>query len=343
MRGIVLIIAMSMLVACAAAQSVWAESAEVWMCHRTPDVLFEEGAEWDLVKGNLDVLQVYIGWVEKCSPDRLKKLATVLNENDIKLAMECGGTLEFAPLDDTNGERSAEMELPKIRELADAGITLSYLCIDGPVSRIFHTGRAGTGFDSVDRCVDELVDYLRAVRAVFPHIQFYVITNFPNWGWKGGVWYHAHGPNRNSWGDYYDVIRTIIKKTREADVEIRGVQCDNPYDYAIGEVRSAKLADPTEVDWLGRVRELEEYVESERLEFNLIINSERAGNESDRAFYEETLKLLNTYRASGGTPKRYVVQSWYPYPKKVAPEAEPFTMTALVKEVIKRVKGVDEK
>jgi len=71
---------------------------------------------------------------------------------------------------------------------------------------------------------------------------------------------------------------------------------------------------------------------------NLIANSERGGMQSDALFAEETQKMVDAYRKAGGRPDRWIVQSWYPNPKRIAPETDPTTMTGLVKAVIERVR-----
>jgi creatinine amidohydrolase len=70
---------------------------------------------------------------------------------------------------------------------------------------------------------------------------------------------------------------------------------------------------------------------------NLIVNSEAGGNTSDEAFCNDTLAFVDAYRAAGGSPKRWIVQSWYLHPKQVVPESEPHTMTALVRAVIEKL------
>ncbi len=315
-----------------------AQRPEVWMCHHELWDLAEPDADWDFVREDLDGVKLYIGSVQKSPEDRLRKLARALREAEIKVAVECGGTLGFAPLDDTNGEKSAEIELAKLRKWTNAGGALHYLDLDGPVRRLLYPGRNRQGFTSIERCVRELMDYMKAVRAVYPDIEFFALTNFPNWGYRGDVSYHARGPKRQDWGDYHEVITEIMRQCRAAGVPLKGLTCDNPYEYAIGERRSATLEDPQKVDWLARIRALEEYIEGEGLEFNLICNSEAGGKESAQAFYARTLKYLDTYIEAGGTPKRYIIQSWYPHPREVLPETGEHTMTALLKAVIERVR-----
>jgi len=349
MKGILIVIGVLLSSVSSAPQTRPAARPEVWMCHREPTVLAEHPEQWAFVREHLDGIKLYIGTLRKAPADKLRKLAALLKQNNIKVAVECGGTLGYAPLDDTNGEASAKIELKAFRRFVQCGGTIDYLDMDGPVRRLLYPpkGRKGTkkrkGFTSIDRCADELLDYMRAVRKVYPRIQFFVLTNFPNWGYKGGVSYHARGPKRNDWGDYFDVLQTILRKTQAGKISLLGVTVDNPYDYATGQRVSVKIPDPSKINWIARIRDLEEYVEGRGLQFNLIFNSERGGKESAERFYEETLKFIEVYQAAGGSPKRYIIQSWYPHPKKVLPETEPYTMTALVKEVIKRIKGVSDK
>lgn len=107
-------------------------------------------------------------------------------------------------------------------------------------------------------------------------------------------------------------------------------------------MKSVNLEDPSQVDWISRLRDLENYVESQGMEFNLIVNSvERL--EVDAATYcEETLALIDLFENAGGTPKRYIVQSWGHHPAKMLPESDPVSMTGLTRAVIMKVKGIED-
>ncbi len=326
-----------------AAKTQPAES-EVWLCHSNLDALVAEDAEWAYVREHLDGIKLYIDKVggrraNRASDETLKRLVRLCEKDGIQLAVECGGTLEFAPLDSNNGERSAEIEFAKIKRLTEAGGNLAYLDVDGPIRRLLYPGTARQGLPSVDACATELVDALREHRKAYPDLRFWLLVNFPNWGWKDGVSYHARGPQRQDWGDYLPVLQTVLRRTREAGVPFDGVTVDFPYDYAVGKHRSVNLKPPTQVDWIARIRDLEGYVEKEGLEFNLIVNSEAGGQASDEAFYHDTLAYVDAYLAAGGSPKRWIVQSWYPHPKQVVPETAPHTMTALVRAVIKKLRS----
>jgi hypothetical protein len=150
------------------------------------------------------------------------------------------------------------------------------------------------------KAADELVDALKLHRAAHPETKYWLLTNFPNWGWRGDVSYHARGPQRQDYGDYDQVVRIVLEKLRAAEIPLDGVTVDNPYDYLVGEHFSVKLADPKSVDWLARVRSYEDFAREQGLTFNLIVNSQRGGQESDERFFRETLQMVDTYQRAGG-------------------------------------------
>ncbi|MBI4244858.1 MAG: hypothetical protein HY606_12275 [Planctomycetes bacterium] len=314
---------------------------EVWMCGAVNQDLIDE-SKWDFVRKNLDVLQFYINWVDECRMDKLKEIVAVLNSNNIKISIECGGTVEFMPLDDTNGERSAELAINACNKIKRAGGTVSYLTLDGPIRRLLYPqesiGKDAKGFDSVDQCVDELIDFMKEVLKELPEIKFILLTNFPCWGYKGDVSYQAQGAKKQDYGDYYDIITAVVKKTKKAGVKFLALTVDNPYEYAVGEHESANIPDPSKIDWIGRLRDLENYIKKQGWEFNMIFNSEKGGFTSSKLFYKNTLKFIKKYQTAGGAPNRYIIQSWYKYPDKTVPEDEQYTLTNLVREVIKRIK-----
>jgi hypothetical protein len=309
-----------------------AKEPGIWMCHSEPQQLVAEGADWDTARENLAGVKLYVDWMRKAPMPALQELAQTLKTHGIEVAVECGGTLDFGPMDDTNGEWSAEHELRSFRRYAEAGGRLDYLDIDGPVRRLLYPIGDREGFTSMERCAEELIDYMQAVLEEFPEIRFFLLTNFPNWGYEGGPSYHGRGPNRQDWGDYGKVLDVVLPKLKAAGMPLAGLTVDTPYEYVTGVRPSAALEAPQEVDWLARVRELEERAEAADLDFNLIVNSEEGGNTSAELFAERTRAFVKLYETAGGSPARYVVQSWYPEPKKAVPESQAHTMTWLVNE-----------
>lgn len=322
---------------------------EVWLCagDRIMELL-QPGAEWPFGKRHLSGIKLYIGQLhgKRLEPreqtiERLRPLVRFVRAHDLQVAVELGGCLDFSPMDDTAGEWSARHELAALAHFYAAGGRVDYLDLDGPIRRLLHpeNRRDGRRFDSIDKAADELVDALKLHRAAHPETKYWLLTNFPNWGWRGDVSYHARGPQQQDYGDYDQVLRIVLEKLRAAEIPLDGVTVDNPYDYLVGEHFSVNLADPKAVDWLARVRRYEDFAREQGLTFNLIVNSQRGGQESDERFFRETLQMVDTYQRAGGRPTRWFVQSWYPHPKQMLPETAPPSMTALVKAVIERVRG----
>lgn len=319
---------------------------EVWLCvgGRIADLLSPE-AEWPYVKRHLAGVKLYVDQLRTnrrrgagATLDQLQQLVRLTRAHNLQVAVELGGCLDFAPMDDTAGEWSARHELAAIENFHAAGGKVDFLDIDGPIRRLMRPNnrRDSRSFDSIEKAADELVDALRIHHEAHPETQYWLLTNFPNWGWRGDVSYHARGPQGQDYGDYDQVVRIVFRKLHAAGISLEGVTVDNPYDYLIGEHRSVKIADPTSVDWLGRVRDYEDFARRQGLKFNLIVNSERGGQQSDELFCRETLQMVDTYLEAGGRPDRWFVQSWYPHPKRIVPESAPHTMTGLLKAVIER-------
>ena len=314
---------------------------EVWLCAGERIIeLLRSDAEWSFVKQHLSGIKLYVDQINQAQPEQLQQLARLVKENGYQVAVELGCCLDFAPMDDTAGEWSARHELAKIEKLYAAGGKVDFLDLDGPVRRLMHPDhrRDGQSFQSMETAADEVVDSVRIFHAAHPEIRFWHLTNFPNWGYRGDVSYHARGPKRQDYGDYDEAHRLVYGKLKAAGDGLSGVTIDNPYDYLMGEHFSVKLPDPKAVNWLQRVRDYEDRCRAEGLDVNLIVNSERGGHQSDELFCRETLQMVETYVKAGGRPTRWFVQTWYAHPKQIVPETAPSSMTALVKAVIQAVR-----
>ena len=246
---------------CSAQSPAGPEQPEVWLCAGGDLLdLLDPDAEWPVVKQHLSGIKLYIDMLNKARPEQLAQLVALVREGDYQVAVECGCCLEFAPLDETNGETSARIELAKIDKFYAAGGKVDYLDLDGPIRRLMHPGgrRDARRFESMEKAADEMVDAVRMLHQAHPEIRFWHLTNFPNWGYRGDVSYHARGPRRQDYGDYEPAHRLALQKLKAAGIELEGVTIDNPYDYLIGEHRSVNLKDPKRVNWLDRVRSYED-------------------------------------------------------------------------------------
>ncbi|MFC1736471.1 hypothetical protein ACFL1X_10145 [Candidatus Hydrogenedentota bacterium] len=300
---------------------VAAKNPEVWMCVHHPFDLVAPGGDWDFVRENLSGFKMYIGDLWKAPEETLKVFVGMLKENGIKFAIECGG-----------------VNIPSTLRVMDrihaAGGKVDFLDMDHPMRRTMEQGQKKGVTVSPEEAADKLVAYMQGVRKKYPETGFWLLSNFPNWGYRGDVSYHARGANRQDWGEYDDVLRAALKKTKEAGIPLEGLTVDNPYEYVTGIRESNKLDDPSKIDWMKRLRTLEDFVRDAGLNFNLIIISEDGGKMSEHMFYERCMALVDIYNKAGGAPERLMVQSWYKHPVNTIPETAPHTMTNLVKDII---------
>lgn len=340
------------------------KTPQVWMAVLPADVLIGAEPQWDFVVKHVDGVKFWTQQIDDPakdwpfqgnvdSPDALKKLIAILSRNHIPMIIEKGCWPQQTanpftdkmggkpgPFDDTYAQRAADCELERIKRVEALGGKVRYFDVDGPIRHMLYPVTGCAGFPTVERAAQEFAKYMVAVHRVYPDVEFFALTNFPNWRWKGGIAY----PGCANWGDYYTAVTAIIRNAKKAEAPLRGITVDNPYDFAMGRVRVPGVkTDPSEIDWMGRILELERYVHSRGLEFNLIVNSSVAGETSSELFNKETLEFIDCYKKRGGKPDRYIVQSWYTHPtrEEMLPETSPNTFTWLVKEVIKRVKGTE--
>jgi hypothetical protein len=100
-------------------------AAEVWLCagERISALMRPQG-EWPVVKQHLSGIKLYIDQLNRASPEELAALVDFLKEHRYQVAVELGGCLDFAPMDDTAGEWSARHELAKLAKFTRQGARL---------------------------------------------------------------------------------------------------------------------------------------------------------------------------------------------------------------------------
>ncbi|MCK5852283.1 hypothetical protein KAH27_04560, partial [bacterium] len=165
----------------------FAKEPEVWMCVTpSPDFdktfsLLNSSQDWSYVRTHITGIKFYIGMISKKSKEDLSRMADMCKKNNLKVAIECGGPL--TPLwGDMAGEKSAKIELNVIEKWYEAGGTVDYLDLDGPVRRLIDLNNDcirndSNCFTSITRCADELVDYMKAVVKRHPKLRFFLLTN----------------------------------------------------------------------------------------------------------------------------------------------------------------------
>jgi hypothetical protein len=303
----------------AAGNLVCAAEPVIWLSPNASNTLQLVERAWPVEAGKeIGGVKFYVDWLARTPETDLRRMVALVKERQLRVAVEVGGLLNH-DWGDQIGERSAETELAKLRRWRDAGGRLDVLELDGAIRRAM--GFDAWGQDPAKRFTDytaiarELDEYLLLVAKEFPETKFHLLVNFPNWGWRGGPDFHARGPNRQNWGDYFAALSAVLPVTQATGPKFSVLTIDNPYGYATGKT-----------DWLGRIEDLCAVARTNGLACALILNDEQGGKKSDQAFADGTLAYAKLVRERGLRFEHLIVQSWYPYPNEVVGDKLPAQM-----------------
>ena len=213
-----------------------------------------------------------------------------LQRNNIKLAINTGGAT-WAQADDRR-RRVFDNSIDVLHRMKRLGGKVDYISLQSILSK---PNRRGEAEYPMDKRIQDAVAYGKAAREVFPGVAIGLIDALP-----------SHGK------DYRGPYRVLRDALDQAGIGLSYVHLDMPFEIPATERRG--------ITWQS-VRMLEGYVEDELgLPFGLFMVSRRAGQHSSRMVYERTLSFLDCYAGLGGTPRDYVVTSFFRYPERTIPE-----------------------
>ncbi len=340
---------------------------KIWLNHfRLGDLAAAEDGQWTITAKGTDTVFFALNTVWplpqpmrlSIPPDVTAATCRNLREKGIRIGIECGymdhpiqllepsnpasdalPSREMPKMGKGIGRITARAEIAKLRPIWQAGDAPDFLVLDDPMRRLLIPGQdvlgqCVPGMPSIEAAAAEVVGYMQTMREKFPRVQFVIILNFPNWGWRGQPAYTV-APNRPSplnWGDAAVVLDGLYAAVDEAQLSIHALQGDFPWRYFSEAPISAIAAT---VDWQQRLLELEAYARARGSRFHLVSNSE-TGYLSAEAFAKDSLSYLDAYLAAGGKPDHFVVQSWYPHPKNLLPENDSDAATWLAARFIER-------
>ena len=324
---------------------------KVLMCQGKPWELTQAN-QWKKVSKNLDYFKFYIDQIDdnRYSLQEKQAFITVLNTNKIEIAVEMGGLLAHQSVHDTlTADFSFMQEYQKIQSLikpSDIGGyngNVDVIDMDGSLRRVLFENQNGNNLTE-QKAINEFMDVILLWQNKFPNVKINYLVNFPNWGWKGDFAYFnlVNAKGDKGYGDFYDMLNKVFVAAQNRGVQINGLTVDCPYDYVLGIAKSNQASKIQTINWFQRLLELENMVKSHGWEFNLIFNSQKAGEKSrgsNKDFSDNVMNYLNDYLNLSGNPDGYWVQSWYYYPNVFIPEDSLYTMTHLSHKVIKRVKN----
>jgi hypothetical protein len=256
---------------------------------------------WSELKDKVSVFKFYR---DTLAPNNIRGFATpqlanainFLKKNNIRIAVEVGGTLGNKNFCDRPnlGEESAKTEYKKISNLIKLGAQIDYIVLDGPISRTIKNGRAKNCEYSLDRSINELINYLNYMHDKLPKTQFGLLVNFPNWTYNG-----IRGNRVRSWAgiDYADVLKQVFSKTDKAGVSFSLFEIDNPWDYLEKNPINARI----------RLQQLVSQAKSFGKQVNIIANTDRGWHNDHNRPFPNTL----TPTQKKGKPRFKTLQDRY--------------------------------
>jgi hypothetical protein len=218
-------------------------------------------------------------------------LLPYLKKNNIKLAINAGGATWLR----ANARRRElfEAEIGLLRRIKRLGGNVSYISLQSVLSKPMR--RKDAPQLAMDQRVAGVVEYAQAARTVFPDVQIGIIDALLSQG-----------------REYKAPYRQLVDALDRQHLKLAYVHLDVSF--------KAPQTRQKGVTWQA-IHELERYVETDLgAQFGLFAQSRKAGQTSSAAFHHDVLAALDCYAGSGGTPREYIVASWFPYPDRTIPE-----------------------
>lgn len=316
----------------------------VWMNVYHPADLVDTG-KWEYVSANVDTVSLFIDYLNQTDSDTIREFASMLNRTGIKLGVECAGicdwyTDKYVAGTDSLGRLSAQLEIDRLKRLKKAGKNVDYVIFDHPLTRAIYPNEDYSlpARMTYAQAAEQLAYAMTYWKKEYPDIRFIYCVNFPNHGWKGSLAYYKL-VDKYGRGDFYEEFQVVLSAAEKAGVKFYGLLADNPYEYATGKRYSSQEELIANINWMARLLDLEREVKSKGLVFALFFNSETPGTKGPEGeYYRQTISYINDYTKNGGKPDINFIESWYKYPLESVPESEKYSMTYIVKDVIKQIK-----
>jgi len=218
-------------------------------------------------------------------------LEPYLRGNRIKLAVDATGVV-WAQAPGRDKAFAANIQL--LDRLKRLGIDVHYISLQSVLSKPLV--RAGRTIEyPLGKRNQDVIVFARASRSIYPCAEIGIIDALP-----------SHGK------DYRRPYRQLRDAMSREGLNLSYIHVDMPFE--IPHERQLGITWQT-------LREVERYVEEELgLQFGFFTTSHTGGNISSKAFHERVMAGLACYSGATGTPRDWVIASWFPHPGKTIPE-----------------------
>ena len=218
-------------------------------------------------------------------------LEPYLRGNRIKLAVDATGVV-WAQAPGRDKAFAANIQL--LDRLKRLGIDVHYISLQSVLSKPLV--RAGRTIEyPLGKRNQDVIVFARASRSIYPRAEIGIIDALP-----------SHGK------DYRRPYRQLRDAMSREGLNLSYIHVDMPFEIP----HELQLG----VTWQ-TLREVERYVEEELdLQFGFFTTSRTGGNISSRAFHDRVMAALECYTGAMGTPRDWLIASWFPHPRKTIPE-----------------------
>ena len=192
--------------------------------------------------------------------------------------------------------------IPSIKLLEQNGLVISHLALQSVLSKF--KARSMTPeqrIQEIRKRIETTVPKLVWLRKTFPQSKIGIIDALP----PKGV-------------SYADPYADLLAKSRSAGAPIQFIHVDAPYS-AIEKTLGWK-----------KLHQLKKTISRDLdLEFGIIVTDNIGGMESNKAFYNQVMRMSRKY-PEAAYPDYFILMSWYHHPKYAVRQADPqgeYTMT----------------
>ncbi len=302
-----------------------------------------------------DVVILNIAVIKKYTKAELDTLSSFYINNNVSIAVECNGLVSvFGSNSFHTSEKSMAYnsvnhpekgEYTILSPMIEKGVKISYLIFKDPVTNALYTDNDHKTFDnrymSIAEASAQTVEAMKFWREHIEDVQFVFGVDYYNYGWKNEYAYDFVYQNNFGEGDLYYELDLISAEAEAVNIPLYGVLIHNPYDYAMGRNTSSvqTITTPSKVDWMKRIRDLENECNTRNINFMLTLDSIATGNEGDNLkYFLEQMRYINKYAEAGGTPDVYAVKSGKSYPTLKYQLTSEYSLAWNTQNIINQVK-----
>ncbi|NUN95886.1 MAG: hypothetical protein HUU16_06910 [Candidatus Omnitrophica bacterium] len=258
--------------------------------------LFEHPDEWVEARNLIHAIGYYDHAINRYSDAELTEWFALIKEWDKKLFIETGALKEWCQ----SAQACFDAVSPLYDRFLSLGARIDAFSMDEPLINVLANGYGDYAF-----AVNQTAEWIRMVREKYPDTAIGSIEPYPA----------IPLDDLKNW--------ILDLNARLAELNVRGLDffCLDP-------------------DWIrfnhdgnwSEVKQLELFCRGLGLPFSLIYwASDHTPYSSDASWTYSVLQQGREYRAVGGKPDEYDIQSWLPFPNNMVPETLDFSFTHFVR------------